>query len=116
MYAWVALLYSRNWHNIVNRLYFNFKNVKRKKCCMLFFSLRYLFSVRHVALYLFLNCNIITTTLIMIMLTVLTNIHIYIIQTHHLEYLGWLNSSSGNPNTSVFENESSMRTLYSSST
>ena len=23
-YAWVTLLYSRNWHNIVNQIYFNF--------------------------------------------------------------------------------------------
>ena len=23
MYNWVTLLYSRNWHNIVNQLYFN---------------------------------------------------------------------------------------------
>ena len=27
MYDWVTLLYSRNWHNIVNQLYFN----KKKK-------------------------------------------------------------------------------------
>ena len=25
MYDWVTLLYSRNWHNIVNQLYFNLK-------------------------------------------------------------------------------------------
>ena len=23
MYDWVTLLYSRNWHNTVNQLYFN---------------------------------------------------------------------------------------------
>ena len=26
MYDWVTMLYSRNWHNIVNQLYFNFIN------------------------------------------------------------------------------------------
>ena len=26
MYDWVTLLYSRNWHNIGNELYFNKKN------------------------------------------------------------------------------------------
>ena len=29
MYDWVPLLYSRNWHNIVNQVYFN-KKVNRK--------------------------------------------------------------------------------------
>ena len=28
--GWVTLLYSRNWHNIVNQLYFN-KNERKKK-------------------------------------------------------------------------------------
>ena len=28
MYDWVTLLYSRNWHNIVNELYFNFKKYR----------------------------------------------------------------------------------------
>ena len=36
VYNWVTLLYSRDWHNIVNQLYFNLKK-KRKK--MLFVSL-----------------------------------------------------------------------------
>ena len=27
MYAWVTLLYSRNWHNIVNQLYSRKKKV-----------------------------------------------------------------------------------------
>ena len=27
MYDWVTLLYGRNWHNIVNQLYFNKKKV-----------------------------------------------------------------------------------------
>ena len=31
MYDWVTLLYSRNWHNIVNQLYFNFRKGKGKK-------------------------------------------------------------------------------------
>ena len=30
MYDWVTPLYSRNWHNIVNQVYSNFKNVKKK--------------------------------------------------------------------------------------
>ena len=30
MYDWVTLLYSRNWRNTVNQLYFNFK--KSTKC------------------------------------------------------------------------------------
>ena len=25
MYDWVTLLYSKNWYNIVNQLYFNLK-------------------------------------------------------------------------------------------
>ena len=29
-YTWVTLLYSRNWHTIVNRLYFNKKMQKKK--------------------------------------------------------------------------------------
>ena len=29
MNDWVTLLYSRNWHNIVNKLYFN--KIKEKK-------------------------------------------------------------------------------------
>ena len=36
MYNWVALLYSRNWHNIVNQLYTNkkkFKNISAPACC-----------------------------------------------------------------------------------
>ena len=31
MYDWVALLYSRNWHNIVNQLYFNLKKKGKKQ-------------------------------------------------------------------------------------
>ena len=31
VYNWVTLLYNRNWHNIVNQLYFNFKKVKKNK-------------------------------------------------------------------------------------
>ena len=30
-YDWVTLLYSRNWHNIVNQLYFNKKENKKRK-------------------------------------------------------------------------------------
>ena len=30
MYKWVILLYSRNWHNIVNQLYFNKRKKKNK--------------------------------------------------------------------------------------
>ena len=30
MYDWVTLLFSRNWHNIVNQLYFNNKYNKIK--------------------------------------------------------------------------------------
>ena len=30
MYDWVTLLYSRNWYNIVNQLYFNKKNQKKR--------------------------------------------------------------------------------------
>ena len=30
MYDWVPLLYSRNWHNIVNQLYFNNFFFKKK--------------------------------------------------------------------------------------
>ena len=30
MYNWVTSLYSRNWHNTVNQLYFH-KKVKKKK-------------------------------------------------------------------------------------
>ena len=29
MYNWITLLYSRNWHNIVNQLHFN-KNKNKK--------------------------------------------------------------------------------------
>ena len=25
MYNWVTFMYNRNWHNIVNQLYFNFE-------------------------------------------------------------------------------------------
>ena len=28
-YDWVTMLYSRNWHNIVNQLYFNLKTVSK---------------------------------------------------------------------------------------
>ena len=28
MYDWVTLLYGRDWHNIVNQLYFNLKKIK----------------------------------------------------------------------------------------
>ena len=31
IYDWVTLLHSRNWHNVVNHLYFNFKNIKNSK-------------------------------------------------------------------------------------
>ena len=36
MYNWVTLLYSRNWYNIVNQLYFNKNKTKPKKkiCAM----------------------------------------------------------------------------------
>ena len=30
MYDWVTLLYSRNWHNIENQLYYNKKNFNKK--------------------------------------------------------------------------------------
>ena len=30
MYDWVTLLYSRNWHNIINQLYFNKKYFFKK--------------------------------------------------------------------------------------
>ena len=30
MYNQVTSLYSRNWHNIVNQLYFNFKKLNKK--------------------------------------------------------------------------------------
>ena len=30
IYNWFTLLYYRNWHNIVNQLYFNKKKLKRK--------------------------------------------------------------------------------------
>ena len=30
IYIWVILLYSRNWHNIVNQLCFNGKNLPKK--------------------------------------------------------------------------------------
>ena len=30
MYNWVTLLYSRNWHNIVNQLHFNLKKTKQQ--------------------------------------------------------------------------------------
>ena len=38
-YDWVTLLYSRNWQNIVNQLYFNFfkKNLKRKLTAVFFY-------------------------------------------------------------------------------
>jgi len=33
IYGWVFLLYSRNWHNIVNQLYLNnLKNDKNEDC------------------------------------------------------------------------------------
>ena len=31
IYEWDTLLYSRNWHNIVNQLYFNKKILKKDK-------------------------------------------------------------------------------------
>ena len=31
MYDWVTLLYSRNWHNTVNQLYFAKKYMCKKK-------------------------------------------------------------------------------------
>ena len=31
MNDWVTFLYSRNWHNIVNHLYFNLKKVEKIK-------------------------------------------------------------------------------------
>ena len=31
MYNWITLLYGRNKHNIVNQLYFNFKNIENLK-------------------------------------------------------------------------------------
>ena len=31
MYDWVTLLYSRNWHNIVNQFYFNKKHFLKEK-------------------------------------------------------------------------------------
>ena len=31
IYDWVTLLYSRNWHNIINQLYLNDNNFKRTK-------------------------------------------------------------------------------------
>ena len=31
MYIWVIVLYTWNWHNIVNQLYFNSKKKKKKK-------------------------------------------------------------------------------------
>ena len=31
MYNWVTSLYSRNWHNIVNKPYFNKKIISKKK-------------------------------------------------------------------------------------
>ena len=43
MYDWVTLLYSRNWHNTVNQLYFKKMRKKKnkfeweKKSCILFF-------------------------------------------------------------------------------
>ena len=47
MYDWATLLYSRNWHNIVNQLYFNFKNVQKnlkiKKNHRVFFLLPFFF-------------------------------------------------------------------------
>ena len=30
MYGWVTLLYSRNWHEIVNQLYLKNMHIKRK--------------------------------------------------------------------------------------
>ena len=30
LYDWVPLLSCRKWHNIVNQLFFNFKNIKTK--------------------------------------------------------------------------------------
>ena len=49
MYNWVTMLYSRNWHNVVNQLYFNKiknKNKKQKKnprgtCCLKFTFLNF---------------------------------------------------------------------------
>ena len=31
VYNWVTLLYSRDWHSIVNQLYFNLKKLKKKE-------------------------------------------------------------------------------------
>ena len=31
VYDWITLLYSRNWHNIVNQLYSNKKNERHTK-------------------------------------------------------------------------------------
>ena len=31
MYDWVTLLYSKNWHNTANQLYFNKKEKKKKE-------------------------------------------------------------------------------------
>ena len=31
VYNWVTLLYSRDWYNIVNQLYFNLKKKKESK-------------------------------------------------------------------------------------
>ena len=38
VYDWITLLYSKNWHNIVNQLYFNkneteYEKIKTKKKC-----------------------------------------------------------------------------------
>ena len=33
MYNWITLLFSRDWHNIVNQLDFNQKKTKEKKFC-----------------------------------------------------------------------------------
>ena len=30
MYDWVTMLYSRNWHNTVNQLYFNRKKMNKE--------------------------------------------------------------------------------------
>ena len=39
MYGWVTWFYSRNWHNIVNQLYFNKKKKPDSQKSMLFFTI-----------------------------------------------------------------------------
>ena len=34
VYDWVTLLYNRNWHNIVNQLYFNKKQFKNENALL----------------------------------------------------------------------------------